>query len=266
MYYILIYYFQKNLYLIKMNSIGAMSSPVKQSMPTVLAPPTISNSSPSKVQQPPNLTPLNLNTSQIAQPLSLVNDHKIVPIVISPPVMTSVENIVQKSTPCNGIPDVKPIGEKFGEALSKIDSQIPHNQVNNSVNDKNANESSILDVKSEVENLSQKKDDKINLPLNQTDKILSEVGTSVKDATKPGELLKSENLIAKPKENDAKVNQELIEVQAVVQTNQGQTASEKIEQIAPNTSKGAVRRKREHKVSFNNIVMIKKSTGILFFA
>lgn len=250
-----------------MNSIGAMSSPVKQPMPTVLAPPSISNSSSSKVQQPPNLTPLNLNTtSQTAQPLSLVNDHKLVPIVIPPPVMSSVENIVQKSTSCNGIPDVKPIGEKFGEAVQKIDSQIPHNQVINSVNDKNATELSISGVKSEVENLSQKKDDKNILPISQTDKILSDVGTSVKDTTKPGESTKSENLTAKSKENDTKINQELIEVQAVVQTNQGQTASpEKIEQIAPNTSKGAVRRKREHKVSFINLVIIINSLIVYFF-
>ncbi|VVC25535.1 Hypothetical protein CINCED_3A020225 [Cinara cedri] len=225
-----------------MNSIGAMSSPVKQSMPTVLAPPTISNSSPSKVQQPPNLTPLNLNTtSQSVQPLSLVNEHKMAPIVIPPPVMTSVENLVQKSASCNGIPDVKTIGEKFGEALPKIESQIPYNQVNNSVNDKNANESSISGVKSEVENLSQKKDDKNNLLISQTDKGFSEVGTSAKSP-------KSENVVAKHKENDNKINQESAEVQAAVQTNQGQTASpEKTEQIAPNTSKGAVRRKREHK-------------------
>lgn len=238
-----------------MNSIGAMSSPVKPSMPTVLAPPTISTSSPSKVQQPPNLTPLNLNTSQSAQPLSLVNEHKNVPIVIPPPVMTSVENIVQKSSACNGIPENKPIGEKIEEALPKIESQISHNQVNISINTKSSNELPPLsDVKpqvSEVENLSQKKDDKNN---QQTDKVLSEgVETSIKEAPiKLEESSKSESTVAKPKENDnIKVNQESTEVQAVVQTNQGQTASEKNEQTSPNTSKVAARRKREHKVSYN---------------
>lgn len=244
--------------ILKMNSIGAMSSPVKQSLPTVLAPPTISTSSPSKVQQPPNLTPLNLNTSQSAQPLSLVNEHKNVPIVIPPPVMTSVENIVQKSTACNGLPDSKPIGEKIEEALPKIESQVPHNQVNSSVNIKNANELPLSDVKpqvSDVENLSQKKDDKNNLPNNPTDKVLPEgIEKSVTETPiKPEESSKSENASAKPKENDTKVNQESTEIQAVVQTNQGQTASpEKNEQTSPNTSKVAVRRKREHKVSFNS--------------
>lgn len=240
-----------------MNSIGAMSSPVKPSMPPVLAPPTISTSSPSKVQQPPNLTPLNLNTSQSAQPLSLVNEHKNVPIVITPPVMSSVENIVQKSSACNGIPDNKPIGEKIEEALPKIESQVPHNQVNSSINIKSANELPPLsDVKpqvSEVENLSQKKDDKNNLTNNQTDKVLSEgVETSIKEPpVKLEEPSKPENAVAKPKENDnTKVGQEPTEIQTVVQTNQGQTTPEKNEQ-SPNTSKVAVRRKREHKVSYD---------------
>lgn len=229
-----------------MNSIGAMSSPVKQPLSTVLAPPTISNSSPSKVQQPPSLTPLNLNTSQSAQPLSLVNEHKNVPIVIAPPVITSVENIVQKSTACNGIPEAKPIGEKIEEALPKIESQLSHNQVNNQL---------LSDVKtkvSEVENLSQKKDDKHNLPITQTNKVCPEV-LSINEPIKPEESPKSENIVAKTKENDIKTNQGSIEIQAVVQTNQGQTVSpEKIEQAKlnmPNTSKGAIRRKREHKVS-----------------
>lgn len=224
-----------------MNSFRAMSSPVKQTLPTVLAPPTISNS-PSKVQQPPNLTPLNLNTSsQSAQPLSLVNEHKNVPIVITSPVITSAENNVQKSTACNGVPDVKPIGEKIEEALPKIESQLPHNQVNNQL---------LSDVKtkvSEVENLSQKKDDKHNLlPINQTDKV------GQNEPIKPEESPKSENV--KPKEIDTKTTQESTEMQGIVQTNQGQTSSpEKVEQAKlnmPNTSKAAVRRKREHKVSF----------------
>lgn len=231
-----------------MNSIGAMNSPVKQSLSTVLAPPAIPNSSPSKVQQPPNLTPLNLNTSQSAQPLSLVNEHKNVPIVIAPPVITSVENIVQKSTACNGVPDAKPIGEKIEEALPKIESQLSHNQVNNQL---------ISDVKikvSEVENLSQKKDDKHNLPISRINKVCSEV-SSINESIKPEESPKSENIVAKLKDYDIK-NQGSIEIQTIVQTNQGQTASpEKIEQAKlnmPNTSKGAVRRKREHKVSFYN--------------
>lgn len=233
-----------------MNSIGAMSSPVKQPLPTVLAPPTISNSSPSKVQQPPNLTPLNLNTSQSVQPLSLVNEHKNAPIV-----MTSVENIVQKSTACNGLPESKPIGEKIEEALPKIESQTLHNQVNNSGNVKSANETLLSEVKpqvTEVENLSQKKDDKNNLPISQTDKVLPQIiDTSVKESIKTGELPKSENVVSKPKENDAKVKQDSNEVQAAaVPISQGQTiSSEKVEQAASNTSKGAVRRKREHKVS-----------------
>jgi len=240
-----------------MNSIGAMSSPVKQQLPTVLAPPTISSSSPSKVQQPPNLTPLNLNTtSQSAQPLSLVNEHKNAPVVISPPVITSVEN-VQKSTACNGIPDAKAIGEKIEEALPKIESQIPHSQVNNSVHIKSANEllqkEILSDVKSqvsEVENLSQKKDDKNNLPVCQVEKALSEVtAMPCKEPIKPEELPKSENIVAKPKENDSKVNQGSTEIQTAIPTNQGQAASEKIEQTAPNSSKVAIRRKREHKVS-----------------
>lgn len=240
-----------------MNSIGAMSSPVKQPLPTVLAPPTISNSSPSKVQQqPPNLTPLNLNTSQTAQPLSLVNEHKNVPIVIPPPVITSVENIVQKSSGCNGIPDAKPIGEKIEEALPKIESQVPHNQVNNSVNVKNTNELPASDVKpqvSEVENLSQKKDDKSNLPISQTDKVLTEVvDTCVNEPTKLEGSTKSEIVVAKPKENEIKVNQGSTEIQVAVQSNPGQTASpDKVEQASANTSKGTVRRKREHKVCFN---------------
>jgi len=236
-----------------MNSFGAMSSPVKQPL---LAPPTISTTSPSKVQQPPTLTPLNLNTSQSAQPLSLVNEHKNAPVIPSP-VITSVEN-VQKSTACNGIPDAKIIGEKIEEALPKIESQISHGQVNNSVNIKNANElpqkEALSDNKSqvsEVENLSQKKDDKNNLPVRQVEKTLPEV-TSMpyKEPIKPEELLKSENPVFKPKENDAKVNQGSTEIQTAIPTNQGQTASsEKIEQTAPNSSKVAVRRKREHKVS-----------------
>lgn len=237
-----------------MNSIGAMSSPVKQPLPTVLAPPTISSSSPSKVQQPPNLTPLNLNTtSQSPQPLSLVNEHKNVPIV-----MTSVENIVQKSTACNGLPDVKPIGEKIEEALPKIESQIPHNQVN-SGNIKSSNETPISEVKpqvSEVENLSQKKDDKNHLPISQTEKVLTEViDTSAKDSIKTEESSKSENVVSKPKENDAKVKQESTDVHtAAVSINQGQTGlSEKIEQASSNTSKGVIRRKREHKV---NLILI----------
>jgi len=239
-----------------MNSIGAMNSPVKQPLPTVLAPPTISNSSPSKVQQPPNLTPLNLNTSQSPQPLSLVNEHKNIPIVIPSPIMTSVENIVPKSSSCNGIPDTKPIGEKIEEALPKIESQLLHNQVNNSVNVKSANESPLSEVKpqiSEVENLSQKKDDKNNLPIVQTDKVvLPEVNlTSISDPIKPGELHKTENLVSKTKEHDAKVSQESPEIKTIAETNQGPTvSSEKSEQALVNTSKVSVRRKREHKVSF----------------
>lgn len=218
-----------------MNSIGAMSSPVKQPLPPVLAPPTIiSNSSPSKPQQPPNLTPLNLNTSQ---PLSLVNEHKNVPIVIPPPVLPSTENIVPKSTACNGIPDAKPAGQKIEEVLSKIEAQAaaPRNQMNNS--GKGSIEPSLNEVKpqaSGIENLSQKKEEKNNLPVNES--------------IKPDESSKSENL----KENDTKVNKEFTESQAGVQANQGQTASpEKIEQPSPNTSKGAVRRKREHKVGLH---------------
>ncbi|CAH1726757.1 unnamed protein product [Aphis gossypii] len=236
-----------------MNSIGAMNSPVKQPLPTVLAPPTISNSSPSKVQQPPNLTPLNLNTSQSAQPLSLVNEHKNIPIVIPSPVMTSVENIVPKTTACNGLPDTKPIGEKIEGALPKIETQVLHNQVNNSVNVKSANESPLPEVKpqvSEVENLSQKKDDKNNLPIVQTDKVvLPEVNvTSLNDAIKPDDIHKAENVASKPKENDIKVVQESTEIKAVGQTNQGPSVSvEKIEQAPVNTSKAGVRRKREHK-------------------
>lgn len=245
-----------------MNSFGAMSSPVKQPMPTVLAPPTISNSSPSKLQQPPNLTPLNLNTSHSVQPLSLVNEHKNVPNVIPPPIMTSVDNIVQKSTACNGIPDTKPIGKKIEESLPKIETQILHNQVNNSVNVKNANESTISEVKpqvSEVENLSQKKDDKNNLPIIQNDKVLPE---AIGDPIKPEEKHKTENVIAKPKENDTKVTQESTENKAAAQTNQGQTASpESIEQSNVNSSKVGIRRKREHKVSqnelFDNLKIVK---------
>uniref|UniRef100_A0A2S2Q2F8 Uncharacterized protein n=1 Tax=Sipha flava TaxID=143950 RepID=A0A2S2Q2F8_9HEMI len=232
-----------------MNTIGAMSSPVKQPLPTVLAPPTISSSSPSKVQQPPNLTPLNLNTtSQSAQPLSLVNEHKNVPIV-----MTSVENIVQKSAACNGLPDVKPIGEKIEEALPKIESQSIRTLVNISGNGKSANETSLSEVKpqvSEVENLSQKKDDKNNLPISQTEKVLPEViDKSAKELIKTEELPKSENVVSKMKENDGKIKQEPTEIQAaVVSLNQGQTAlSEKVDQTSSNTLKVAVRRKREHK-------------------
>lgn len=236
-----------------MNSFGAMSSPVKQPLPTVLAPPTISNSSPSKVQQPPNLTPLNLNTSQSAQPLSLVNEHKNV-TAVAPPIVTTMENIVQKSSTCNGVPDAKSVGEKTeGTLTTKVEPKVPQNQVNNSVNVKNTNESTVPELKpqvSEIENLSHKKEDKINLPINQADKILpGVVETTVNVIPKPEEAPKPEIVVAKPKENDTKVNQELIGIQAVVQTNQGQTASlEKVEQATPsNTSKGGVRRKREHK-------------------
>jgi len=236
-----------------MNSFGTMGSPVKQQpLPTVLAPPTISSSSPSKVQQPPNLTPLNLNTtSQSAQPLSLVNEHKSAPIVIPPPIITSVEN-VQKSTACNGIPDGKAIGEKIEEALPKIEPHVSRNQVNNSASVKNAIEmpqkETFSDVKSEVENLSQKKDDKNNLPIRQVEKALSEVTTvPCNEPIKPEESPKSENAVAKPKENDTKVNQGSSEIQVIIPTNQGQTASpEKNDQMVSST-KVAVRRKREHK-------------------
>lgn len=232
-----------------MNSFGAMNSPVKQPLPAVLTPPTISNSSPSKVQQSPNLTPLNLNTtSQSAQPLSLVNEHKNVPIVIPPPVVTSVENIVPKSTACNGVPDAKQIGDKIDETLPKIESKVSHNQVNNSINVKVTNESPLSETKpreSGVENLSQKKDDKSNLPINQTDKVLP---ITIEPSIKPEELPKTENATAKPKENDTKTNPESSETQAVVSTSPGQTnSSEKNEQAS---SKAAVRRKREHKVCF----------------
>jgi len=228
-----------------MNSIGAMNSPVKQPLPTVLAPPAISNSSPSKVQ-PPNLTPLNLNTtSQTAQPLSLVNEHKNVAIVIPPPIVPSVDNIVQKTIACNGVPDTKPNGEKIEEALPKIESKVLHNQVTNSINIKSNNETSLTELKpqiSEVENLSQKKDDKNNLPISQSEKVL----LGVNELSKPEESLKSENVVVKLKESDSKVNQESTELYTAVQINQGQTSAEKIEQSS-NTSKGAVRRKREHK-------------------
>lgn len=241
-----------------MNSFGAMSSPVKQPLSTVLAPPTISNSSPSKVQQPPNLTPLNLNTtSQSAQPLSLVNEHKNIPTVVAPPVVTTMENI-QKSSTCNGVPDAKSVGEKIeGTLMTKIEPKVSQNQVNNSVNVKNTNESTVSELKpqvSEIENLSQKKDDKINLSINQMDKVLSGVvETAINELPKPEDAPKADIVIAKPKENDTKVNQDLTGVQAIVQTNQGQTATlEKVEQASlPNTSKGVVRRKREHKVSFS---------------
>lgn len=242
-----------------MNSIGAMSSPVKQPLPNVLAPTTISNSSPSKIQQPPNLTPLNLNTSQTTQPLSLVNEHKNTPIVISSPIVSSVENIVQKSS-CNGIPDAKPIGEKIEEALPKIESQVTHNPPNNSVNIKNTNES-LSEIKtqvSEVENLSQKKEDKNNLVISQTDKVLPTVEeTSVNDSIKQEELSKCENLIAKPKENDNPDIQKSTETQSLaVQPNQGQTASpEKTDQSSPNTSKGTLKRKREPKVSITKCII-----------
>jgi len=233
-----------------MNSIGAMNSPVKQPLPTVLAPPTISN--PSKVQQPPNLTPLNLNTSQSAQPLSLVNEHKNIPIVIPSPIMTSVENNVPKSTTCNGIPDTKPIGEKIEEALPKIESQVLHNQVNNSVNVKSINESSLSEVRpqvSEVENLSQKKDDKNNLPIVQTDKVVlpEVVVTSINDPFKSEEVNKTENVVSKPKENDTKVSQDSTEIKTTAETNQGPTVSPEKTEQAP--SKVGIRRKREHKVS-----------------
>jgi len=237
-----------------MNSIGAMNSPVKQSLPTVLAPPSISNSSPSKVQQPPNLTPLNLNTSQSAQPLSLVNEHKNIPIVIPSPIITPVENIVPKSTACNGIPDTKAIGEKIEEALPKIESQVLHNQANNSASVKSANESPLSEVKpqvSEVENLSQKKDDKNNFPTVQTDKIVlpEAIVTSTNDPIKPEETHKTENAVSKPKENDTKVSQDSAE-KTVAETNQGSTISlEKTEQAPVSTSKVNIRRKREHKVS-----------------
>jgi len=230
-----------------MNSIGAMNSPVKQPLPTVLAPPTISNSSPSKVQQPPNLTPLNLNTSQSAQPLSLVNEHKNIPIVIPSPIITPVENIVPKSTACNGIPDTKPIGEK-------IESQVVHNQVNNSVSVKSANESPLSEVKpqvSKVENLSQRKDDKNNLPTVQTDKVVlpEVIVTSINDPIKPEEIHKTENAVSKPKENDTKVSQDSAE-KTTPETNQALTSLEKTEQAPVSTSKPGIRRKREHKVSF----------------
>ncbi|KAL5235500.1 hypothetical protein ACI65C_002910 [Semiaphis heraclei] len=235
-----------------MNSIGAMNSPVKQPLPTVLAPPTISNSSPSKVQQPPNLTPLNLNTSQSAQPLSLVNEHKNIPIVIPSPNIPPVENIVPKSTACNGIPDTKPIGEKIEEALPKIESQVIHNQVNNSVSVKSANESPLSEVKpqvSEVENLSQKKDDKNNLPTVQADKVVlpEVIVTSINDPIKPVEIHKTENAVSKPKENDTKVSQDSAE-KTTAETNQGPTLSpEKTEQTPVSTLKVGIRRKREHK-------------------
>jgi len=243
-----------------MNSIGPMSSPVKQPLSTVLAPPTITSSSPSKVQQPPNLTPLNLNTtSQSSQPLSLVNEHKNVPIVIPPAVITSVEN-VQKSTACNGIPDIKTVGEKIEDALPKIESQVLQNQVNNSVNVKNASElpqkevnSDVVPQVSEVENLSQKKDDKNTFLVRTTEKSLPDItASSCIESIKVVGLPKSENIVAKPKENDTKVIQESTEIQAaVIPTNHSQTASEKIDLTTSNTSKVAVRRKREHKVSFH---------------
>lgn len=233
-----------------MNSIGAMSSPVKQPLPTVLTPTTISNSSPSKIQQPPNLTPLNLNTSQSAQPLSLVNEHKNTPIIISSPIVSS-ENTNQKSA-CNGIPEVKPIGEKIEEALPKIESQVTHNQVSNSNNIKNINESPLSEMKpkeSEVENLSQKKDDKTNLAISQTDKVLPAIGEISTNESIKQELLKCENLLSKPKENDNTNVQDSTEIQCTAQPNQGQTASpEKIDQ-SPNTSKNTLKRKREPKVS-----------------
>lgn len=240
-----------------MNSIGAMSSPVKQSLPTVLAPPNISNSSPSKVQQPPNLTPLNLNTSsQSAQPLSLVNENKNAPIVIPPPVITSVENVVQKPATCNGVPETKLIGVKIEETGHKIEQQVPHNQVNNSVTVKNIIESPPSEVKSqqvsEIENLSQKKDEKM-LAISKEDKVVTEkIEKTENEPIKPVEPCQTEILPKKCTENDTQVVQEPTESKTVVQTNQEQTASsEKIEQATQNTSKGAVRRKREHKVSFN---------------
>lgn len=238
-----------------MNSFGAMSSPVKQPLSSVLAPPTISNSSPSKVQQPPNLTPLNLNTSQSTQPLSLVNEHKNIPTVATPPVVPTMESI-QKSA-CNGVPDAKLVGEKIeGTLTTKIEPKVSQNQVNNSVNVKITNESIVSELKpqvSEIENLSQKKDDKINLSNNQMDKVLpGMVETTINELPKPEETPKSEIVIAKPKENDTKINQDSTGIQAIVQTNPGQTATlEKVEVSLPNTSKGAVRRKREHKVSFS---------------
>lgn len=230
-----------------MNSFGAMSSSVKQPLPTVLAPPTISNSSPSKVQ-PPNLTPLNLNTtSQSAQPLSLVNEHKNVPVFVSP-----VENIVQKSSACNGVPDGKSTTEKIEGVTTKIESKLSHNQVNDSVTGKNSSETAVTELKpraSEVENLSPKKDDKSNLPISQTDKILS--GVTETSANEPIKIEKSPKPdVIKPKENDTKANPESNEIQSAVQTNLGQIVLPgKIDQSSPNTTKNAVRRKREHKVS-----------------
>lgn len=242
-----------------MNSIGAMSSPVKQPLPSVLAPPNISTSSPSKVQQPPNLTPLNLNTtSQPAQPLSLVNENKSAPAVIpSPPVVTSVQNIVSKPTSCNGVPEVKPNGGKVEEAVSKIEPPVSRNQVNNSV--KSINESPIPEIKtagvSEVGNLSQKKEDK-SLTVSQTDKVLPEtIEAPVIEPIKSEESPQNENVAIKPTENVTQVNQEVPENKAAISTNQGQTASpEKNEQSSSSTAKVAVRRKREHKVSTNLIL------------
>lgn len=227
-----------------MNSFGAMSSSVKQPLPTVLTPPTISNSSPSKVQ-PPNLTPLNLNTtSQSAQPLSLVNEHKNVPVFVS-----SIENTAQKSSACNGVPDGKSTTEKIEGVTPKVESKLSHIQANDTAIVKNSNETPALELKlqgSEVENLSPKKDDKSNLPINH-EKILPDIIDT--PANEPIKLEKSVKPdVAKPKDNDIKANQESNEIKISVQTNQGQAVLPvKIE--SPNASKNVVRRKREHKVS-----------------
>ncbi|XP_050421526.1 transcriptional regulator ATRX homolog [Adelges cooleyi] len=243
-----------------MNSVGAMSSPVKQPLPpTVLAPPNISTTttSPSKVQPPPSLTPLNLNTTaQAAQPLSLVNEHKTALTVVPSPIVNSVETTVQKSSSCNGVSEAKTIEKKAAEPPNA------HQQTTNTniVTLKNIIEPP-TDVKitasvpaPKAENLSQKKEEKTTiLPPKKADTVLPNVKAPVNEVAKSESG--SESTVVKPVENESKVSQEPTEAQTAAKSNQEQVSSvtvsatpEKIEQGLPNISKVAAgKRKREHR-------------------
>ncbi|XP_050544716.1 uncharacterized protein LOC126907456 isoform X2 [Daktulosphaira vitifoliae] len=202
-----------------MNTVGAMSSPVKQPLSPPVLTPNITNSSQPKVQTPPSVTPLNLNNvAQTAQPLSLVNENKNTNNGNPTLLACSNDAIIKKSVPCNGVSDVKPIEKKVEDVVPKPEQPIiasQHNFAGNKcanvptsnlkIHNPTSTTTDIVNTVTEVENLSKKKEEKVSLP----DKVENEfppVEINVSEPVKVEE--KTKPVAVKQDENEPQVKQE----------------------------------------------------------
>lgn len=248
-----------------MNTIGAMNSPVKQPLPTSVLTPSITNNSQLKVQNPPSVTPLNLNTAaQSSQPLSLVNENKNINNGNQTPLSSSNESPTKKSVPCNGVSEIKPVEKKVEEVVPKPEQPILTSQLNSLAENKNSNvpttslkiqnpTSTTTDTVTTVENLSKKTEEKVS----SSDKVENElppVETPTSEPVKIEEKIKPVDV--KQNENESQVNKEPIEVPTIVKSDKechdSKNATETLEKSdhSSPTKVAGVKRKKELKVNY----------------